>query len=180
MKTFELEDVKTFAAELTASAERCDNGQGMYCFTLDKALSHYADLCCKYLDGVRGWANAVFTGAVKFDPNSERMWIESGKRLIIQAAHAHYYATKEHVPCQLDYYDPLGSALRQVGIIVEHWVSPQLAVSPAPRRKVKPTAEETEEVRRRLEALPPLPSNWEPVDVKQQQILKKIKKGRRA
>lgn len=59
MPTFDLAEVRSFAADLGARMERCENGEGMECAHLDGALRQYAVLCCEFCERVREWGRAT-------------------------------------------------------------------------------------------------------------------------
>jgi hypothetical protein len=81
MTTFDLSEVRDFAANLGARMDRCDNGEGMECANLDGTLRQYAILCCEFCEHVRQWGRAIFTGQAAFDPEVERTWLDEGIRL---------------------------------------------------------------------------------------------------
>lgn len=53
MPTFDLAEVRDFAADLDARLHRCENGEGTECANLDSALRQYAVLCCEFCERVR-------------------------------------------------------------------------------------------------------------------------------
>ena len=57
MMTFDLAEVRGFAADLDARMCHCDNGEGLECASLDDALRHYATLCCEFRENVREWGH---------------------------------------------------------------------------------------------------------------------------
>src|SRR5262249_19062861 len=81
MMTFDLADVHSFTADLDARMERCDNGEGMYCATIDATLEHYAKLCCEFTERVRQWGREIFAGRVAFDPEVEAHFRKKGEEL---------------------------------------------------------------------------------------------------
>src|SRR5436189_5417802 len=81
MTTFDLAEVRGFAADLEARMDRCDNGEGTECANLDGTLRHYAVLCCEFCEQCREWGRAIFAGQSAFDPEVERLWIDEGVRL---------------------------------------------------------------------------------------------------
>lgn len=183
MTTFELPEVRRFAAELNARLNRCDNGEGMECSNLDDALKHYAGRCCEFREGVRQWAQAVFAGRIKFDPEVEGVWLDEGYRLYSRASDMLAYGQKMEVPCyELDGHAVLRSALLNLYQLLSEWVPPQPAVGPSARRGMPLDSAAAEEVRRRIEALPPLPKDWKPADSHQRSrfkwLLKWLRGGR--
>ena len=179
MTTFDLAEVRNFAAGLGASMNRCDNGEGMECASLDDTLRHYAALCCEFREGVRQWGRAVFAGRVAFDPEVERVWLDEGVRLYSRAVEMSAYGQTAEVPCyMLDGQAVLQSALWDMYRLLENWVTPRLAVGPSARQGLALTPAASEEVRRRIEALPPLPTNWRPSDPRQQRQFDRLRRRR--
>jgi hypothetical protein len=168
MTTFDLAEVRRFAADLDARMERCDNGEGMECANLDDTLRHYAHLCCEFCDQVRQWGRAVFAGQVAFDPAVEQIWLDEGVRLHHRAIELWAYGReKEGVCFVLEGGAALGSALRYLEQLLFHWVTPKRAVAPLSRQGLASTPAAKEEIRKRIEALPPLPADWQPADPRQ-------------
>lgn len=179
MTTFDLAELRGFAADLDARMNRCDNGEGMECASLDDALRHYASLCCEYRERVRQWGRAVFTGRVAFDPDVESLWLDEGLKLYSRAVGLLAYGQSAEVPCYiLDGQAVLRSALWELSQILSHWVTPKLAVGPSARQGLAATPTTAEEIRRRIAALPPLPADWQPADPVQQAQLKRIRANR--
>lgn len=177
MTTFDLTEVRGFAADLTARMDQCDNGEGMECATLDATLRHYADLCCQFCEGMRRWGREVFAGRVAFNPEVEGVWRAAGERLFNRAAEMLLYGheAEDSGPCYvLDGTAVLSAAFLDFGELLGGWVSPKLAVGVSARHEPLAPAE-VEEGRRRLAALPPLPADWQPEDVRQRQVLRKLR-----
>lgn len=176
MTTFDLVEVRGFAADLDARMDRCDDGEGMACATLDAALRHYADLCCKLRDGVREWGQAVFAGRVAFDPEVERVWQTEGRRLFTRSVGMYVSAQRAEGPCYvLDGQAALGSALWNLQLLLDRWVSPRLAVGPSARLGAGTDPVVIKEARRRVQALPPLPADWEPDDPHQKARYRRLR-----
>lgn len=165
MTTFDLAEVRNFAADLDARMERCDNGEGMECSNLDDTLRHHATLCCELLEGVRRWGRSVFSGRVAFDPEVERVWLEEGGRLYRRAYQMWAEGQKAEVPCGvLDGQTILHSALWNLSQLLSNWETPKLAVGPSARQGLPLAPSAAEEARRRIASLPALPANWQPTD----------------
>ncbi|MGP0063309.1 MAG: hypothetical protein ACLQGP_06855 [Isosphaeraceae bacterium] len=168
MTTFDLAEVRGFAADLDARMLRCDNGEGMECATLDDTLWLYAELCGEFREGVREWAREVFAGRVEFDPAVERAWLEECQRLLGRAMDLWRGGQQAKVPCfTLDSLPLLQSAIWDLDRLLKGWVTPKLAVGPAPRQTQTLDPAAIEEVRRRVASLPSLPEDWEPDDPRQ-------------
>ncbi len=180
MTTFDLAEVRRFAADLDARMERCDNGEGMECSNLDGTLRHYARLCCEFSEQVRQWGRSVFAGQVAFDPAVEQIWLEGAIRLYRRASELWAYGQeKEGVCFVLEGGAALGSALWVLERMVVHWVTPKRAVAPLARQGLSSTQAAKEETRKRVEALPPLPADWQPADPRQQVRFRQLRQRRK-
>ncbi|HMC90482.1 MAG TPA: hypothetical protein VKI17_13090 [Gemmataceae bacterium] len=169
MPTFDLVEVRRFTADLRTQMDRCDNGEGMQCATLDAALKYYADLCCKFCDEVRRWGREIFAGRVAFDRDVERLWQEEGHQLYLRAIEVWGHGRKAEGPCYvLDGQAILQSALWDLYRLLTGWVTPKLAVGPSARQGLALDSTAAAEARRRIESLPPLPADWQPEDAHQQ------------
>jgi hypothetical protein len=179
MTTFDLADVRRFTADLDARMDQCDNGEGMECANLDGTLRLYAALCCEFREQIRRWSSAVFAGQVAFDPEVERTLLDKGYRLLERASDLWSYGQARQGDCfELEAGAPLGSAIWRLERSLDNWVTPKLAVAPLARLGVALTPEATEEARRRIAALPPLPADWQPTDPRQRARLKKLRQRR--
>jgi hypothetical protein len=178
MTTFDLAEVRTFAASLDARMERCDNGEGMECATLDATLRHYAALCCEFREGVRQWGRAVFAGRVAFDPEVERVLRSEGWRLCDRAVELLVSGDRAEVPCYvLDGQVILRSALWDLYHLLNGWVTPKLSVGPAARQAATLASDPAAiaEARARIASLPPLPADWQPDDPRQQRRYRRLR-----
>lgn len=171
MTTFDLPEIRGFTANLVARLNQCDNGERMQCATLDAALRHYAALCCEYRDGVRQWGQAIFAGRAAFDPDVERVLRDEGGRLYARAVELLGRGRKAEGACYaLDGDAVLRAELWELRRLLDGWVTPKLSVGPAARRGLALTPEAAAEAKRRVEALPPLPADWQPADPRQQRL----------
>jgi hypothetical protein len=179
MVTFDLAEVRDYATDLDARMNRCDNGEGMECANLDDALRHYAALCCEFRERVRQWGRAVFAGRVGFDPEVERVWRQEGMRLYSRSVEMLAYGQESEVSCySLDGPAVLQSALWDLSQLLNTWVSPKLAVGPSARQGLTLTPVDSEEVRRRVDELPPLPVEWQPTDPRQRKQFERLRQRR--
>jgi hypothetical protein len=179
MTTFDLAEVRGFAADLDARMNRCDNGEGMECANLDDALRHYATLCYEFREGVRQWGRAVFAGRAAFDPEVERVWLDEGYRLYTRAVGMLVCGQEAEVPCyMLDGQVVLQSALWDLYHLLQNWVTPKLAVGPSARQGLALSPAADEEARRRIESLSPLPSDWQPLDPRQRRQFRLLRERR--
>jgi hypothetical protein len=175
MTTFDLAEVCDFVAGLSEEMDRCDNGEGMECSTVDAALRHYADLCCRFRDEVRQWGRAVFAGQVAHDPEVERAWRAEGYQLYNRAIGMWQHGQKSEGPCYvLEGHIVLQAALWDLYRLLNPWVTPKLAVGPSARRGFTLNSASTDEVHRLVALLPPLPAKWQPDDPLQQALYRKL------
>ena len=65
MTTFNLVEVRAFAADLDNRMTQCQNGEGTECATLDAVLCHHAKLCCEFTDRVKQWGREIFADPSK-------------------------------------------------------------------------------------------------------------------
>jgi hypothetical protein len=175
--TFNLAEVRGFAADLYDRMERCDNGEGMVCATLDATLKTYATICCTFSERLRRWGREVFAGRVAFDPAVEEEWLQQGTQLYSRALEMLAQGQKVEGPCYtLDGQGVLYGALSDLYRLLRGWVTPKRAVGPGARQglKLEPTAEK--EARQRIANLPPLPANWQPDNARQQMRLRHLRK----
>jgi hypothetical protein len=179
MPTFDLAEVRDFAADLDARMDRCDNGEGLECANLDGALRHYASLCCEFCERVRDWGRAVFTGRAAFDPEVERIWLDDGVRLYRRAAELWTYGQKLEGTCfVLEGGAKLGSALWRLERLLTDWVTPRRAIAPMVRLGAVADPADAEQAQERINALPPLSPDWQPSDPRQRSRLKILREGR--
>lgn len=163
MTTFDLATVRGFAADLDSQLDRCDNGEGWGCSGLDAILRHYADSCRRLLLQVREWGQAVFTGREGFRPEVESEWKTRCERLHDRADAKRREAVAKEGGCYFfDGYASLQAALGDLRQLLDGWVTPKLAAGPAARRTAPVAPAVVEEARRRADALPPLPTGWQP------------------
>lgn len=175
MTTFDLADVRRFTADLDARMDQCDNGEGMECANLDGSLRRYAVLCCEFAEKVRQWGRAVFYGQAAFDPEVEKLWIDEGTKLCRRAGDLWAYGQEMQGECfVLQNGAALGSALWRLERLLSAWVTPKPAVAPMARLGVALSEADTEEARKRVDALPPLPADWQPADPRRRLLFRKL------
>jgi hypothetical protein len=176
MPEFDLESVQIFMNDIAAEMDRCDNGEGMECATLDDALVHYGDLCCKLAWQIQRWGQEVFAGRVAYDPEVEKLWRERGSRLYSRAWQLRGVGQEAEEPCYtLEGRTHLEVGLGELSRILMRWVSPRKAVGPAARQGIDLDSDSAEVVRRRIDSLPSLPSDWEPADPAQREMYRKLR-----
>jgi hypothetical protein len=176
MTTYSIADAHAFATDLAACMDRCDNNEGTKCATLDDALSHYADMCGLFRDTVRQWGRAVFTGRADYDPAVDRALIGAGGQLYIRSLVMWNHGKESEESCYaLEGKTRLQAALWDLHRMLNTWVAPKRAVGPSARRWSMPTSTATDEGRRIVESLPPLPVDWEPVDPAQRALYRRFK-----
>ena len=154
MTTFDLAEVREFAATIDARLKQCDNGEGMGCSSIEGSLQHYATECREFRKGVCDWALAIFSGRVEFDSEVEEFVLSEGRRLLGRAvAKADYADRMEHGCYMLEGRVALRSAVKDLAKLLNPWVRPQLSVGPAARAKLILTAEQKQEINRRIATL---------------------------
>ena len=159
MTTFDLAEVSGYAAELEARRVRCDNGEGLECVNLDAELLHYTLLCQDFLASCHDWYRGVFSGRLRCEPAVERVWRESGRRLLDASRAKLRRAEASESDCYVVYGRPrFAEVTGELDCFVSNWVTPRLAVSPSARQKLDLSDAELAEVRRRLDAMPPAPA----------------------
>ena len=175
MTTFDLAEVRNFAANLDARMDLCDNGEGMECANIDATLRHYANLCCEFRKGVRQWGRSVFSGQVAFDPEVEKVLQDEGHRLLTRAAEMLAYGQQAEVPCYaLGGQAALQSTLLGLYMLLDKWVSPKLAVGPSARQGLDLEPAAAEAAKLKIGSLPPQPADWAPDDPRQQHMYRKL------
>jgi hypothetical protein len=178
MTTFDLADVRRFTADLNARMDKCDNGEGMECANLDGTLRHYAELCCEFCQRVRAWGRAIFYGHAALDPEVEKLWFDEGIQLYRRASELWAYGREREGECfVLEHGAALGAALWQLQRLMSTWVTPKLAIAPGARNGFgSMTQAAKEEVQKRIDALPPLPADWQPSDPRRRALFRKLQK----
>ncbi|MGH7138473.1 MAG: hypothetical protein ACREHD_22205 [Pirellulales bacterium] len=180
MLSFDLAEVRDFAADLGARMDRCDNGEGMECASLDGTLRHYANLCCEFCERARQWGRAIFAGQAAFDPDVERIWLDEGVRLYRRASELWAYGQDLQGECfVLEGGASLGSALWRLERLLNDWITPKQAVAPLARLGVTNNPADVEKVQQQINALAPLPADWQPSDPRQRARYKLLRQGRR-
>lgn len=172
LATLDLAAVRRFTADLNERLRRCDNGEGVECSTLENSINRYVQLCEELQRGVERWAQAVFSGEVLLDPAVETLLKHEIRLLIGRAKRVAERGRIFEGPC---YYfvelNQLYRHIQELEALLSHWVTPQLAVGPAPRTKIP---DETERlIKERLAKLQPLPSDWRPTDPEQAACFRK-------
>lgn len=179
MTTFDLAEVLAFTADLDARIDSCDNGEGMECANLDGTLRRYAELCCEFNERVRQWGRAIFYGQAAFDPQVERVWVEEGRELYRRANELWAHGQEMHGECfVLENGAALGSALWRLERLLNAWVTPKPAVAPLARCGGAATEADKIEMQQRVDALPPLPAEWQPFDARRRPLFKKLRTRR--
>lgn len=181
MPTFDLTELRDFAHALDADLDRCDNGEGIQCETLDLRLRHYAKICCQFQERVRKWGREVFAGRVAFDPEAERLYTEKGVQLCARAQElitsAEEAEEDDELPCfVLDGKAALKSALWDLERLIFRWVRPKLSVGPSARLGVPADPAAMAKIREQLQSLPPLPSDWQPDDPRQRRRFRTLRR----
>ncbi|HVX85503.1 MAG TPA: hypothetical protein VH253_12035 [Phycisphaerae bacterium] len=173
-----LKEVHEFTASLNRKIEKCENGEGLECATLDAALSHYAGICCEYMTGVREWARAIFSDKQKFDGSVEEVWKREGRSLYTFGLEIAQYSEQAGVDCyDLPGQCRLKAALADIDRLLRNWVIPAPSIAPAARIGLPGDVIDAEKIGSRLDSLPPLPADWKPSDRVQRLIFRALRRG---
>jgi len=157
---------RRFTDDLNERLRQCDNGEGMFCSNLSATIDHYVQLCGELRAYVNQWARAIFTGQTAFDQAVEDHLKEEVRRLLHRSKQLAAQGRAMDGMCYvLPGLNPLHCHLADLDYLLENWVSPRLAVSPAPRVKLSYAAEQ--QVRERIGKLSALPADWHPSDPEQ-------------
>jgi len=109
----------------------------------------------------------------------ENLWLDEGMELYRRASDLWEYGQELEGKCfVVQNGAALGSALWRLELLLSAWVTPKLAIAPLARHGVARTPAAMEEVQKRVDALPPLPGNWQPTDPRQRTLFKKLQKRR--
>lgn len=164
--------VRSFTDDLNERMRRCDNGEGMICSNLEQSIDHYVQLCGELRAYVNQWARAIFTGQVAFDPEVEETLKNEIRRLLQRSKQVAARGRAMDGQCfVLQGLNPLHCHIADFDYLLENWVSPRLAVSPAPRVRLSQTVEQ--KVMERLGKLAALPTDWRPSDPEQLSLFQK-------
>lgn len=161
--SLDLSAVRRFTEDLNEQLRRCDNGEGMICSNLEESINHYVRLCGELRAYVNHWARAVFTGRLTFDRAVEDLLKEEIRRLLSRSKQVAARGRALDGQCYLlQGLNPLHCHIADFDYLLENWVSPRLAVSPAPRMSLSQAAEQ--QVLERLGKLSALASAGQPND----------------
>ena len=142
--TLDLIAVRRFTEELDDRQRRCDNGERTICSNLDDSITYYVQLCAELRTYVNEWARAIFTGQVAFDQAVEVVLKQEIRRLLQRAKQVAARGRAMDGECYvLQGLNPLHRHIADLDYLLENWVSPRLAVNPAPRVKLPHAAEQT-------------------------------------
>jgi hypothetical protein len=140
--TLDIMAVRRLTHELDARRNQCDNGEGMICANLDQSINHYVALSRELRGYINQWAKSIFTGQAELDPAAEVLLKEEVRRHLNRAKQVAALGRAMDEQCfMLQGLNPLHFHIADFDYLLENWVSPQLAVSPAPRVKLSYTAE---------------------------------------
>lgn len=166
MTTFDLSEVRDFAADRDARLARHASAESMGGPGLDDIVRDDAELCRDYCDPIKRWGDAVYGGRTKFEVEAERMLKDGGERLYARAHEIVEAASQSATitSCPSEAHLALPTALAELDRLLRGWVTPSLAVGPSAKRWRYPEQSATEEEIQHVASLPPLPANWQPVD----------------
>ena len=170
--TLDLVAVRRFTEDLNERLRRCDHGEGMICSNLDESINHYVQLCGELRAYINQWARAIFTGQASFDPEVEELLKQEVRHLLHRSKQIAARGRAMDGQCYvLQGLNPLHCYIADLDYLLENWVSPRLAVSPAPRMRLSQAVEQ--QVNERLGKLSALPADWRPSDPEQAAFFQK-------
>ncbi len=172
--TLDLSAVRCFTDSLQDRLRQCDNGEGMVFSNLDESINYYVQLCVELRNYINQWARAVFTNQVAFDPAVEELLKSETSLLLHRAKQLAACGRAMNGQCfELQGLSFLHYYIADFDYLLENWVSPRAAVSPAPRVKLSDAVEQ--QIIERLGNLSALPSDWRPTDPEQLACFQKQK-----
>jgi hypothetical protein len=172
----DLPAVRRFTDEMNDRVRRGDNGEGVVRSDLDESIRFHVQLCDEFRTFVDEWALAVFSGRIAFDREVEDLLKREASHLLRRAESVAVRGrAKAEVHYEFAELDALHGRIAGLDYLLKNWVSPQLAVGPAPRVHVPDAA--AAQISERLEKLPPLPAGWRPNDPQHQAIFEKQRRG---
>jgi len=170
-----VEDILDFTASLNLQLDRCDNGEGMECSSMDASLERYANCCCEMTQQVKRWGRDVFAGRIPYEQAADDAWFHASVTLNNRAVELHDRAQGMEIPCyDFSGLNKLRAALYGLYPLLDGWVSPRRSVGPSARQATKSAGMET--VQKRITELRPLPKGWVPADVRQLSVFRKASK----
>lgn len=149
----DLAAVRRFTDDLNEQVRRCETGEGTVCADLDQTLSHYVQLCSELRAYIDQWAQAVFSGQLEFDPEIDSVLYEESRRILRRAKAVAARGRALDGECfELENLNALHHHVFDLDFLVDNWVKPRLAVSPAPRVAIPPATHA--EIAERLSQMP--------------------------
>ena len=121
----------------------------------------------------------MFAGRVEYESSFDSDLQEAAKQLVRSSLEMLDYGQRCQGRCDpLEGQIKLQDAICELSRLLRGWVTPKLAVSPAPRRwSMSNSDDDTEEIRRTIESLPPLPEDWQPDDPEQQVLYRELRES---
>jgi hypothetical protein len=167
-----VEDVRGFAAKLNEELDRCNNGEGTVCVSLDASLEYYAARCCRLYDQIRAWARDVFCGRVAFDESMEEAWVKAGVSLKNRSVEMLKHAHQSEDGCwELSSLLQLEDAVAKLSGLLDGWIRPTLSVGPGARHW-KLGNDQLEAIRGKVAQLPG-PNDWPAEDARHNSLDRK-------
>jgi hypothetical protein len=174
LATYDLAAVRHFTEDLSNRRNRCDNGEGQICSSLEQKIGQYVRMCEELRSAIKQWARAIFAGDAEYDSEVERVWKTELTSLLHHAKQVAAQGRAMNWQCyELQWLDSLHYCVADFDYVLANWVSPRLSTSPAPRTRL---SEDTKrKAAERLEKLAPLSSDWQPTDPEQLAFFQKQK-----
>lgn len=172
--TLDLPGVRRFTDELNNRLRQCDNGEGVVCSNVEETINHYARLCHELRLYINEWARSIFAKRIVFDPTIENVLKDEVRFLLGRSKQVAARGRALDGYCfVLQGLNELHCYIADLDYLLENWVSPRPAVSPAPR--VRLAQEVEQQISEQLKTLAPLPSDWQPTNPEQLAVFRKLK-----
>ena len=153
-------NISEFVAILNERMSRCDNGEGMECANMDFLLNRYSEIGGSYLCMVRKWSVCVFSGSEEYDSRSDQALRTLGSNIYSKIYQVFVSAQQMEFPCyEFANLNKIRSVLFELQRLLDPWMPPSRAVSPAARRTAELTTEEVIEAQKKLAELKPIKIN---------------------
>lgn len=139
----DLPGVREFTDRLNERLRQCENGEGMLCSSLDEKINYHVQLCRDLRAYINDWAKAIFTGQATSDTAVENLLKAEIHQLLTHSKQVAALGRAMDGQCfVLQGLNALHGHIVDFDYLLTNWVSPRPAVSPGPRVKLSPAAEQ--------------------------------------
>jgi hypothetical protein len=138
----------------------------MVCTSLDTAISCYVEIATELHSGIFTWARAVFRGEVPFDQKVEETFLSAVRSFLRRAKQVAALGRGMNSECfELEHLPALHHYIAHFDYLADNWKSPRRAIGPGARVKVPAAVSRL--ILARTRVLPPLDSDWSPINLEQ-------------